>query len=154
MRHLLLLRVVAVALAFVAATTAPATVQRSAVVVAHRTGLEGLLGAIRTQPLAAVRYSAFEQVTIDATAGGKSFTALKLSPNGSGTDPQATQGSCRLELAEIRFTWDGTTVTAAVGTLLEPGDWLTLAGNDVLRGWRGIRTGGTSGQMDCTYSQP
>lgn len=121
-----------------------------------RYGLIAVIVAVsmfRADPMA-VRYVAFEQVTINNTAGGVGFTALKLSPNGSGTDPQATSASCRLETAQIRYTVDGTAPTTAVGTLLEVGDPLLISGNDLLRAFRGIRTGASSGVLDCTYFQP
>lgn len=99
----------------------------------------------------AVSYIAFEQITVDNTAGGKSFTTAKITPSGL---PMATQAVCRLETAEIRYTVDGTAPTTAVGTLLEPGDVLTVSGHDLLVVFRAIRTGSTSGTLSCTYSAP
>lgn len=96
-------------------------------------------------------YLAFEQITVGAAAVG--FTAAKITPNNA-TVRDATQASCRVRTAEISFTIDNTTPTAAVGQLLEPGDYLTLNGHDVLVNFRAIRTTGTSGQLDCTYSAP
>lgn len=110
--------------------------------------LDGVSGIMQ-----AVSYIAFEQITVDNTAGGKSFTAAKVEPDGSGGGRQADTAVCRLETAEIRYTTDGTTVTSAVGTLLEPNDVLTISGHDSIMRFRAIRTGGTSGQLDCTYSQ-
>lgn len=102
-------------------------------------------------PVAAqYRYTAFEQITVGATAVG--FTAATIN-EGSG-HPQATIASCRLETAQVRFTVDGTTPTTTVGTLLEIGDWLTLTSPDLLTDFRAIRTGGTSGQLNCTYYTP
>lgn len=94
----------------------------------------------------AYRYIAFEQVTIGASAIG--FTALKITPVGL---PQASHGLCRLETAQIRFTYDGTTPTASVGELWEIGEERQFNGHDVLSQFLGIRTGGTSGQLDCHY---
>lgn len=101
----------------------------------------------------AVTYIGFEQITVDATAGGKSFTAAKVEPNGSGGGLQATTARCRLRTAEISFTYDGTTVTSSVGQLLEVGDYLEVTGHDNIMRFRAIRTGASSGQLDCVYTQ-
>lgn len=93
-------------------------------------------------------YYAFEQVTVDNTAGGKALTSSKITPSGQ---PMATSASCRLETAEIRYTIDGTAPTTTVGTLLEPGDTLVISGHDVLVTFRAIRTGASSGIFDCNY---
>lgn len=92
-------------------------------------------------------YLAFEQVVVANTAIG--FTSSKISPLGV----QPTSASCRLETAEIRFTYDGTTPTTTVGTLLEVGDTLTVVGHDSLVRFLAIRTGANSGQLDCTYAR-
>lgn len=96
-------------------------------------------------------YTKFEAVTVAASAIG--FTAAHIN-NTVGAHPAATDASCRLETAQIRWTIDGTTPTTTVGILLEIGDVLTLAGNDTLNNFRAIRTGGSSGQLDCHYSGP
>lgn len=90
----------------------------------------------------------FEQITIDATAGGVKLTAAKVSPNGF------TYVSCRLRTAEISYlTVDPTktTVTASVGQLLEPGEILTISSREEALNLRMIRTGASSGQVDCSY---
>lgn len=120
----------------------------------HTSGLERLLRVVGPAYVSAVSFISFEQKTIDATAGGVSFTAAKIQPNGSGTNPQATLAVCRQEAAEVRFTIDGTAPTTTVGTLLEIGDWLSINGFDSLLRFRAIRTGATSGQADCTYTAP
>lgn len=89
-----------------------------------------------------------EQLLVDNTAGGVAFTAAKIDPPGL---PQASVASCRLEGAEIRYTYTGTTPTTSVGTLLEIGDTLVLPGHDRLIRFRAIRTGAVSGQLDCNY---
>lgn len=114
----------------------------------RRHGLVALLVGALVVPVAAqLAYRAFEQITVANTAIG--FTAAKITPAGL---PQATLAQCRLETAQVRFTIDGTTPTSSVGTLLEIGDWLTISGHDSLERFRAIRTGSTSGQLDCTYS--
>lgn len=115
-----------------------------------RRGLTTALGvALLSGSLSAWSYLNFEQVTVAATSIG--FTATKITPAGL---PMATIASCRLETAEVRWTIDGTVPTTAVGTLLEIGDILTVTGHDALSTFRAIRTGGTSGVLDCTYSAP
>lgn len=90
----------------------------------------------------------FEQVTVDATAGGVKLTAAKVSPNGF------VSVSCRLRTAEISYlTVDPTktTVTSSVGKLLEPGEILTITLREPALNLRMIRTTGSSGQVDCDY---
>lgn len=98
---------------------------------------------------AALAEDRFEQITVDNTAGGVAMTTTKITPVGQ---PQAQYASCRLETAEIRYTLDGTAPTTTVGTLLEIGDTLPIAGHDRLFKFRAIRTGATSGVLDCTYT--
>jgi uncharacterized iron-regulated membrane protein len=100
--------------------------------------------------LAASFYN-FEQITVDATAGGKGFTAAKITPSNT---PVMTSGSCRLRTAEISVLWVDpavTAVTASVGQLVEPGDTIVISNREDLLNFRAIRTGASSGQLDCTY---
>ena len=105
-----------------------------------------------TVPLAAQQYSylAFEQITVAGTAIG--FTAATI--NIGAGHMQAETAICRLETAQIRFAYDGTTPTTTVGTLWEVGEERQFNGHQILRNFRAIRTGGSSGQLDCTYSTP
>lgn len=91
-------------------------------------------------------YDAFEQITVANTAIG--FTTASIEPAGQ---PQAVTAQCRLRTAQISFTVDGTTPTSSVGTLWEVGEERRFHGHDVLVKFRSIRTGATSGQLDCTY---
>lgn len=119
----------------------------------RRVGLTLLFALTLQSALAApLSYKIFEAVTVDNTSGGVGFTR-SLIVAGSG-HKAAQQAWCRLETAEIRYTWDGTPPTTTVGTLLEIGDVLILQGTDVLLAFRAIRTGGSSGKLDCTYSAP
>lgn len=115
------------------------------------TRLTVALALVLSVTLGAVRFMTFEQLTVNTAVG---FTSGKIAPNGATNDPQATLAACRLETAEIRWTIDGTTPTSSVGTLLEPGDWLTVTGFDSISRFRAIKTGATNGQLDCTYSAP
>lgn len=97
-------------------------------------------------------YVAFEQIAVANSAIG--FTASKITPSGAPGQSQAVVASCRLETAEVRYTVDGTTPTTTVGTLLEVGEILTVQGHDSMLLFKAIRTGATSGQLDCVYSTP
>ncbi|MCC6417226.1 MAG: hypothetical protein IT429_03140 [Gemmataceae bacterium] len=92
-------------------------------------------------------YVAFEQVTVAATSIG--LTAATIN-NGNG-HPQAVCALLRLQGAQIRFRLDGADPTTTVGTPLEVGDVLSIQGNALLNNFRAIRTGGTSGVLNCTY---
>lgn len=90
----------------------------------------------------------FETITAAGTAIG--FTATTLEPNGQGTAPQANVGVCRVAVAQIRYRVDGPNPTASVGILAEIGDVISLNTFQVLRNFKAIRTGGTSGVLSCT----
>jgi len=103
---------------------------------------------VSAAPLLAQRaYLGFEQLTVADTAIG--FTTAKIEPPGR---VQAAFAVCRLETAQIRFTFDGSTPTSTVGTLWEIGEEREFNGHDVLVNFRAIRTGGTSGVLDCHYA--
>jgi hypothetical protein len=112
----------------------------------HRSIL-GLLLVCALVSASAYAADRFAQVTIDNTAGGVSLPATLIDPTGA---PQASQATCRVRTAEISIAYDGTAPTTTVGQLLEPGDWFTLTGHNRLFLFRAIRTGATSGQLDCT----
>lgn len=99
--------------------------------------------------LNAVSYIGWEQITVDNTAGGKGFTAAKITPPGR---DMATQAVCRNQDAQIRYTIDQTAPTTTVGTQLEAGDILTINGHDLMVNFRAIRTGSTSGVLNCNYT--
>jgi hypothetical protein len=110
-----------------------------------------LLVALTLGVTLAASYYDFEQITVDATAGGKGFTSAKITPTNK---PPMTYASCQLETAQIRYLWvdpAATAVTASVGTLMNPGDFVTFANREELLNFRAIRTGGTSGQLNCHY---
>jgi len=94
---------------------------------------------------------AFETITIDSTAGGKGFTAANYK-TAAGRGP-CKEVFCVLETAQIRFQLDGaSTVTATTnGALLEAGQTLTLQNYSDIANFRAIRTGGTSGVLQCFY---
>jgi len=94
--------------------------------------------------VAQTRLLTFEQLTVAGTSVG--ITAATLTTP-SGGRPLALCVA-RLETAQIRFRVDGTAPTASVGTVLEPGDVLTLPRIEDARAARFIRTGATSGVLD------
>jgi hypothetical protein len=95
-------------------------------------------------------YVGYEQVTVANSSIG--LTAATIN-QGNG-HMQANKAVCRLETAQIRYRLDGTAPTTTVGTPLEIGDVLTITGNDLLNNFRAIRTGGTSGVLNCHYYNP
>lgn len=86
-----------------------------------------------------------EQLTVAATNVG--LTASKIQG--------AATAFCRLETAEIRFEFGGGTATTTVGFLWEPGEEKTLQNTtqvpNTLATFNAIRTGATSGVLDCKY---
>ncbi len=98
----------------------------------------------------ALNYIMFEKVAVGSVAIGMTISSLSA----SGGHPQANSGVCRASVAEMRYTIDGRTPTTTIGTLLEVGDLLAMAGNDVLLNFRAIATGATAGQLDCNYWNP
>ena len=102
----------------------------------------------------AATYVAYESITVATTPIG--FTAATIN-NTTGVHLAATQAVCRLETAQIRYMDDGTTTVSSstgAGMLLEVGDSIYLTDNDVLRRFRAVRTGATSGVLKCTYMRP
>lgn len=94
----------------------------------------------------------FEQITVDNTSGGVTFSSAKITPT-TGAPPM-TFARCRARTAEMSFlTVDPakTPVTASVGQLIEPGDWIYIFGREEMLNFRAIRTTATSGQLDCLY---
>ena len=84
---------------------------------------------------------AFEQITVAATAIGGTSTHTT----------GAVWMSCRVRTAEVCFRCDGTAPTSSVCTVLNVGDiWESVIGPEIVN-FKAIRTGGTSGQLDCHY---
>lgn len=113
--------------------------------------LLGLLVALTLSVTLSAAFYDFEQITVDATAGGKGFTAAKITPSNK---PVMTYASCRLRTAEISYLDVDpaqTAVTSSVGALLEPGEIITFTNREDLLNFRAIRTGASSGQLDCHY---
>lgn len=97
---------------------------------------------------------AYEQVTLDATAGGITFTAATYSP----TVTDQPSSFSRAELAVVncnnsqaRYKVDGGTVSTTSGMLVNDGDWFLIYGFANIAAFHGIRTGATSVVCDVTY---
>lgn len=87
--------------------------------------------------------NASEQITVDATVGGKALTG-------------ATYGTARyaeitVETADIRITTDGTPPTATFGHKVGTGDTIKLQSNEEIAAFRAIRTGSVSAVITATY---
>ena len=89
--------------------------------------------------------TSFEQITVATSAIG--FTSATITPGAETAD----YAYCRVETAQIRYTYNGTTPTTTVGTLLETGDIVCLDDASDIKAFRAIRTGSTSGQLNCHY---
>lgn len=93
-----------------------------------------------------------EAITVAATAIG--FTASLINPtctNCPGTG-RASAASCTLETAEIRVsTVLADAPTTVLGMKISAGSSITVYGYNDIAAFRGIRTTGTSGVLNCTY---
>ncbi len=86
-------------------------------------------------------YDAFESVTVSNSA-----TALT-----SGTYADAQFAFITVEDAVVRYTVDGTTVTATAGHLLSPGDILELDRDSQIAEVRFIRKDGADATLRVSY---
>lgn len=86
----------------------------------------------------------FEQVTIDAAAGGVGLTAATYSTH--------KKAHITVETAQIRYRANGEAPTSATGHLLNPGNILDLDSNEDIVNFKAIRTNATSGLISVTYS--
>jgi len=102
------------------------------------------------------RAFAYEQITLDGTAGGIGFTAATYAP--TVTDQPSAYSRAEMALvncngAQARYRIDGGTVTSSNGMLINDGDWLVIYGYNNIAAFKGIRTGGTSTACDVTFSR-
>jgi hypothetical protein len=88
---------------------------------------------------------ASEAKTIDATVGG-----IALSGGTYGTRRYAI---ITVEVAELRFTVDGTSPTSTVGHVASAPDVIELESNEEIAAFRAIRTGATSAKIYATYKE-
>lgn len=97
-------------------------------------------------------YSANIQLTIDATAGGVSFTLSDILA--SGGHPQINSASCTNNSSggAFRYRIDGGAPTSAVGVEVPEGGALLFGTTQALVNFKAIRTGGSSAVLSCTFS--
>lgn len=65
--------------------------------------------------------------------------------------PDALKASFIVEGAPIRITLDGTTPSASVGMLFQPGDFVTIEGARDVRAFKAVRTTAASATLYVTY---
>ncbi len=85
-----------------------------------------------------------EKLTIDNTVGGVALTAAKYAG--------CKMAKLTVETAQIRFWANGSTPTTTEGHIANPGDIITLDSANDIAAFKAIRTGATSGILQCTYS--
>jgi len=85
----------------------------------------------------------FEQLTIDATAGGIALTPTKYA--------NARSAKFGIEAADIRMRVDGGVPTSTLGQLGEDGDWIEIDTKEDLVNFKAIRTGSVSAVVNVTY---
>jgi hypothetical protein len=88
-----------------------------------------------------------ESLTISNSAVGLTSTNYVASGNLRKVDKVV----CTLESAQIRFWVDGSTPTATVGHILNPGETLTLENYDEVRKFLAIRTGTVDATLRATF---
>ncbi len=103
-------------------------------------------------------YNSFdsEAVTVDATVGGVSLTAATYQPVIADDMPEVTEATLATITnvgAEIRITVEGTTVTAAIGTVIADGQTFEVWGIIDIAALRMIRTGAVSSIITAVYSR-
>ena len=99
----------------------------------------------------------YEDITVDATAGGKGLNQNKIGSLGSQAGRE--QGPARLvvitsETADIRYAFDGVLippVAGGPGHLLPAGSIMTLASRQIMKQIRFIRDTATSATLRVTY---
>jgi len=86
---------------------------------------------------------AFEQVTVDNTAGGKGLTAA--------TYDASKRAVITVETAQIRYRADGGAPTTTVGHIADIGDTIELESASEIANFKAIRTGANSGLISVSY---
>ena len=91
---------------------------------------------------------AFETLTVADTALG--FTAATYQPV---NDVGAKRALVTCAVAQVRFRYDGTDPTSAVGHILDAGDKLEIEGYTNISLFRAIRSGASSGIISVTFER-
>ncbi len=96
-----------------------------------------------------------QKLTVDSTAGGVGFTSSIINPSCTSCDPslnRASAAACTLETAEIRIsTVTADAPTTTTGMLIPAGSSIVIYGYADISTFKAIRTGGTSGVLNCTF---
>jgi len=134
--------------------SAPATEAKQDAIITYIDQLETILTAIKdtagikkiTDPItiADKEATAFEQVTVDNTAGGTILTVLTYVTN--------TKANISVEGNNIRFRIDGGIPTALIGHLAVDGSLIELNSNSDIANFKGIAIDATNAILTCTYS--
>jgi hypothetical protein len=99
-----------------------------------------------------MRVIAFETITVDDSV--KTLTLANYDPetlNGPGVIGAAPGALITAEGGDMRYRFDGVDPTTAIGHLLKTGDIQKFKDLTVLKNFRVIRTGSTSGILQITY---
>lgn len=133
--------------------SAPATEAKQDTIITYVDQLETILTAIKdtagikkiTDPIiiADKEATAFEQVTVDNTAGGTILTSATYATN--------TKAYITVENNNIRFRIDGGIPTATLGHLVAMGSLIELNSNSDIVNFKGIAISETSAVLNCTY---
>ena len=98
---------------------------------------------------------AYEQITIDATAGGIALTAATYNPVVTDSPAGMTRAELAVincQVAQLRYRVDlVAAVTASVGMTFNAGEEKLIYGFVAIQQFRGIRTTATSAVCDVTY---
>lgn len=91
----------------------------------------------------------FEQITVGTTAVGLTTSMYDLTNADLGF--RTKRVTCTLATAAVNYRLDGTNPTASVGDPLATGERITLDTPWAIEHFRAIRTGGSSGVLNCHY---
>ena len=91
-----------------------------------------------------------ERLIVGAASVG--FTESTYTPNADLGQP-ADWATGKLEGGQIRYTTDGSNPAAAEGTLVEPGQVITVEGNRDIRRIRFVRTGTVDGALETEFAR-
>lgn len=98
---------------------------------------------------------AYEQLTIDATAGGIALTSATYNPVVTDSPSSMTRAELAVincQTAQIRYRVDAVAVpTASVGMIFNAGEEKQIYGFTAINQFRGIRTTAVSAVCDVTY---
>lgn len=98
------------------------------------------MSTVGTYP-AGLRPKGYQQLTVDATAGGLALTV----------PANTTRALLNVEAAALRWTDDGTAPTASIGTLQKADTYFELNGPESLKAFRAIKDDATDAVLNISY---